>query len=147
LAQAIHREINTLGYPQAALLSFCVAVLAYNAVSVLKSALAGVHGERAERQTLSGYYLAGELAATYNGMMIAIADKEWTERFGSLSAARLAAVLKTMAAKVRVECFRKNVRGPKKPRPKRATGKRHHHVSTARILAQRKQPKVHAVKA
>jgi hypothetical protein len=147
LDQALNSEINTLGYPKAALFSFCVAILAYNAVSVIKSALAAVHGAKAERQNLSGYYLAGELAATYNGMMIAIPPAEWTKRFASLSATQLATVLKVMAAKVRPDRFRKNVRGPKKPRPKRLSGKQHHHVSTARILAQRKQPKVLATKA
>jgi IS4 transposase len=147
LDHALNSEITTLGYPKAALFSFCVAVLAYNVVSVIKSALAAVHGDQAERQRLSGYYLAGELAATYNGMMIAIPDQQWTKRFGSLSAAQFAAVLKSMAAKVRPDRFRKNVRGPKKPRPKRSSGKRHHHVSTARILAQRKQPKLLAMKA
>jgi IS4 transposase len=147
LDQALNSEVNTLGYPKAALFSFCVAVLAYNAVSVIKSALAAVHGAKAQRQNLSGYYLAGELAATYNGMMIAIPAEAWAKRFGSMSATELAAALKGMAAHVRPDRFRKNVRGPKKPRPKRSSGKQQHHVSTARILAQRKQSDMHAVKA
>jgi IS4 transposase len=147
LDQALNSEINTLGYPKAALFSFCVAALVYNAVSVIKSALTAVHGQKLEREDLSGYYLAGELAATYNGMMIAVPPKEWTRRFASVSAVELAAVLKSLAAKVQPDRFRKNVRGPKKPRPKRITGKRYHHVSTARILARRKQPKTHAMTA
>jgi IS4 transposase len=147
LGQALHSEINTLGYPKAALLCFCVAILAYNAISVVKSALAAVHGAKAERHSLSGYYLAGELAAAYHGMAIAVPAEEWTRRFGSLSARELARVLKALAAKVRPDRFRKNVRGPKKPRPKRTSGKRHPHVSTARILAQRKPRPMHAVKA
>ena len=147
LDQALNSEINTLGYPKAALFSFCVAALVYNAVSVIKSELTAVHGQKLEREDLSGYYLAGELAATYNGMMIAVPPKEWTRRFASVSAVELAAVLKSLAAKVQPDRFRKNVRGPKKPRPKRITGKRYHHVSTARILARRKQPKTHAMTA
>jgi len=147
LGQALHSEINTLGYPKAALLSFCVAILAYNVISVVKSALAAVHGTKAQRQSLSGYYLAGELAAAYHGMAIAVPADEWTRHFGSLTASQLARILKALAAKVRPDRFRKNVRGPKKPRPKRSSGKRHPHVSTARILARRKPPKVHAVKA
>ena len=141
LGQALHSEINTLGYPKAALLCFCVAILAYNAISVMKSALAAVHGKQAERQSLSGYYLAGELAAAYHGMVIAVSADEWTRHFGSLSARELASILKTLAAKVRPDRFRKNLRGPKKPRPKRTSGKRHPHVSTARILGQRKPQK------
>ncbi len=147
LDQALKSEINTLGYPQAALFSFCVAVLAYNVVSVIKGALAAAHGWKLERKDLSGYYLAGEWAATYNGMMIAVPPQEWTSRFASLSASELAAVLKALAAKVKPERFRKNVRGPKKPYSKRISGKRYHHVSTARILARRKQQKMHTVTA
>jgi hypothetical protein len=144
LDQALHGEIKTLGYPGAALLSFCVALLAYNVISIVKSALAAVHKAEAKREDLSGYYLAGELAAAYHGMMIAVPTKAWTRHFASLSPAELARLLKTLAAKVRPDRFRKNTRGPKKPRPKRTSAKRHPHVSTARILAKRKERKTHA---
>jgi len=147
LDQAFNGEIKTLGYPGAALLSFCVAVLAYNVTSVVKSALAAVHGAEAKRENLSGYYLAGEVATTYHGMKIAVPAKEWTKHFASLSAAELASVLKDIATKVRPARFRKTGRGPKKPMPTRTHDKRHPHVSTARILAERKQPKTHAVLA
>lgn len=42
-------EINTLGYPKAALFAFCLALLAYNAVSLIKAAL------RSEHERLSGF--------------------------------------------------------------------------------------------
>ena len=139
LDQALNGEIKTLGYPGAALLSFCVALLTYNAISVVKSGLAAAHGAAMQRETISGYYLAGELAAAYHGMMIAVPPAEWTRHFASLTPAELARILKTLAAKVRPDRFRKNVRGPKKPPPERIYDKRHPHVSTARILAQRQQ--------
>lgn len=140
-------EIKTLGYPGAALLSFSVALLAYNVISVVKRALAAVHGAEAKRETISGYYLAGELAAAYHGMMIAVPPRVWTKQFASLTPAELAGLLKTLAAKVRPDRFRKNVPGPKKPRPKRSSAKRHPHVSTARIFAQRKQRRTDTVLA
>jgi hypothetical protein len=141
LDQALYGEIKTLGYPGAALLSFCVALLTYNVISVVKSGLAAAHGVNMQRETISGYYLAGELAAAYHGMKIAIPAAEWTRHFASLTPAELARLLKTLATKVRPDRFRKNLRGPKKPRPKRKYDKRHPHVSTARILAQRQQSK------
>ena len=104
-------------------------------------------GNGTRREDLSGYYLAGELAAAYHGMMIAIPPVEWTQHFAALSAPDLARILKMLAAKVPPDRFRKNVRGPKKPRPKRTSAKRHPHVSTARILAKRKQRKRHSVLA
>jgi hypothetical protein len=59
----------------------------------------------------------------------------------------LANLLKTLAAHVRPDRFRKNIRGPKKPRPKRSSAKQHPHVSTARLLAQRKHRKTKKVQA
>jgi len=147
LDQALNGEIKTLGYPGAALLSFCVALLAYNVISVVKSGLAAVHKAKAKREDMSGYYLSGELAAAYYGMMIAVPTEEWTKHFAALTPAELARVLKTLAAKVRPDRFRKNIRGPKKPPPKRSSAKRHPHVSTARILAERRQQKLHAKQA
>lgn len=141
LDQALNGEIKTLGYPRAALLSFCVALLTYNVISVVKSGLAAAHGAAMRRETISGYYLAGELAAAYHGMMIAVPPAQWTRHFASLTPAELARILKTLAANVRPDRFRKNVRGPKKEPPKRTYDKRHPHVSTARILAQRQQHK------
>lgn len=141
LDQALYGEIKTLGYPGAALLSFCVALLTYNVISVVKSGLAAAHGTAMARETISGYYLAGELAAAYHGMKIAIPAAQWTRHFASLTPSELARILKTLAAKVRPDRFRKKIRGPKKPRPKRKYDKRHPHVSTARILAQRQQSK------
>jgi IS4 transposase len=148
LGQALHSEIKTLGYPKAALLSFCVALLTYNVISVVKSALAVAHGPALERNRISGYYLAGEISATYHGMMIAVPAKQWQRLFGPLTAAELARVLKSLAAKVRPNRFRKNIRGPRKPRPpNRTSGRRNHHVSTARILAKRKPNKQLALTA
>jgi hypothetical protein len=148
LGQALHSEIKTLGYPKAALLSFCVALLVYNIVSVVKTALVAAHGPALERNRISGYYLAGEIAATYQGMMIAVPAKHWQRLFGPLTALELAQILKFLEAKVRPDRFRKNIRGPRKPRPQnRISGRRNHHVSTARILSKRKPTKMHAVTA
>jgi hypothetical protein len=148
LGQALHSEIKTLGYPKAALLSFCVAMLAYNVISVVKSALAAVHGSALERHSISGYYLAGEISATYHGMMIAVPVKHWKRLFGPLTVRQLAGILKLLAGKVHPDRFRKNVRGPRKPRPRnRTSGTRNHHVSTARIIAKRKPKKLHAMTA
>ena len=121
LEQALNSEINTLGYPKAALLSFCVALLAYNVISVVKTALAAAHGKALPRERVSGYYLAGEIAATYNGMLIAVPARQW-KCFGRLTSHEMAQVLLCLAHNVRPDRFLKNIRGPKKPRPKRISG-------------------------
>ena len=40
LEATLDGEINTLGYPKAALFAFCVALVSYNLMSVIKAALA-----------------------------------------------------------------------------------------------------------
>jgi hypothetical protein len=147
LGQALNSEIKTLAYPKAALLSLCVAFLTCNVISVVKSAMATVP-RGLKREQVSGYYLASEIAATYHGMMIAVSPRLWRREFAQLRPSELAAILKALAATIRPDRLRKNVRGPRKPRPRnRTSGARNHHVSTARLLAKRKPRKRHAMKA
>ena len=138
LAQYLNSEINTLGYPRAALFGFCVALLAYMIMSVIKAALGRVHGAAVIEKELSGYYIADEISATYRGMQIAIEDKYWSV-FHKMSSSRLADELEFLATKVKMSRYQKHPRGPKKPQPKRISYKNKPHVSTARILAERKR--------
>jgi hypothetical protein len=136
LATCLHGEIDTLGYPKAALLAFCVALVSYNVLSVVKAALRSVHGEEAVGG-LSFYYLADEVAGTHRGMMIAIPEDEWAV-FHGLTAAAFGRILRDLATGVRLSAYRKQVRGPKRPPPKRASGAKVKHVSTAKLLEKRK---------
>lgn len=135
--QALRSEVNTLCYPKAALLAFCVALVTYNVLSVMKTAMRSAHRDPSLLMDLSGYYLAEEIAATYGGMMIAIESRHWTKAFSQLTAEELAALLKQLAKNVDVSRYKKHKRGPKKPPPKRTGGMREKHVSTARLLNQR----------
>jgi hypothetical protein len=139
VTQTLTCEIKTLAYPPAALFAFCLALLASNAVAVLKAALRAAHGaEAAER--LSGYYLTLELRQTYDGMMIAIPAKHWVV-FRRLSDAQLARVLRELAGQVKLARYRKHSRGPKKKPPRRSRYRNGEHVATAKILAARQQRK------
>ena len=126
-------EIQTLGYPKAALFAFCLALVAFNAVSLLKAALRNVHGAATVNETVSGYYLNLEIRGTYDGMMIAIPERYW-KIFRTLSVKELVAVLKEVAGHVRLSRYRKHSRGPKKPPPKKAAYANGGHVSTFRLL-------------
>lgn len=136
LAQHLNSEINTLGYPKAALFGFCVALVAYIIMSVIKAALGRVHGVDVIDKQVSGYYIADEISGTYRGMMIAIDDSHWVI-FQQMTPVKLAKVLIELAANVKLSAYRKHPRGPKKPPPKRKSCKNTPHVSTAKILAQR----------
>ena len=131
-------EIKTLGYPRAAVFAFCLALMAWNGMSVIHAALRNVHGEETVEQNLSNYYLALEIAQVYNGMMIAIPATEW-KIFQDLKTAKMVSVLKQLAAKVNLKKFQKTTRGPKRPQPKRKYSGNGQHVATAKLLARRNQ--------
>jgi Transposase DDE domain len=136
LAVALECEINTLCYPKAGLFGFCVGLVVYNLMGVVRGALRGVHGQ-AEAEQMSAYYMADEMGGVYRGMMIAIPEPQW-QFFARMSAQDFARVLVGLADKINLERFRKHTRGPKKPKEKRHYDPAHPHVSTARILHQRK---------
>ncbi len=131
-----HSEINTLGYPKAALFGFCLALVAYNLLAVVLAALRSVHGEDTVDQDVSLYYIANEISTTYKGMMIAIPALEW-DLFYSMNRADLAAILLELARRVRLQAFRKRPRRPQKPHPKGEKMSRKGHVSTAKLLMTR----------
>jgi IS4 transposase len=138
LAQDLKTEIKTLGYPRAALFGFCIGVVAYNILAVLKAALRQVHGATVIDTQLSGYYVTDEVSGTYRGMMIAIPPPEW-QVFRHLTVPELAEVLIELAGKVRLAKFRKHPRGPKKPRPPRQFDPQHPHQATAKLLVNRRK--------
>jgi IS4 transposase len=138
LAQYLNSEINTLGYPRAALFGFCVALVAYISMSVVKAALGSVHGVDFIEQNVSGYYVANEIEGVYQGMMIVISSEHWIV-FRDMPPSDLVRLLKKLAGKVKLSKYKKHSRGPKKPQPKRIAMKNKPHVSTARILAERKK--------
>jgi IS4 transposase len=137
LAQDLNTEIKTLGYPRAALFGFCIGVVAYNILAVLKAALRQVHGAKVIDTQLSGYYVADEVSGTHRGMMIAIPPPEW-QVFRQLTVPELADVLIDLARKVPLARFRKHPRGPKKPRPPRQFDPKHPPQATAKLLAARR---------
>lgn len=133
LTVALNCEVDTLGYPRAALFGFCVAVAAYNVLAVLKAALRAVHGERKVQEDVSGYYIALEWAMVYAGMMIALPASEW-EVFGRMSTQELAGYLRNWAGKVSLARIKKAPpRKPTKNKTRRVKDKSPH-VSTARLL-------------
>jgi len=132
----LHCEVDTLGYPRAALFGFCVALVAYNVVALVKGALRAVHGTEYVAEQLSMYYLTLEVAQVATGMEIALGAEPW-EIFRRMSVQEFATTLVEVAACLDTAKYTKHKRGPKKKPPKKISGKRHHHVSTARILAMR----------
>ncbi len=129
-------EIKALGYPQAALFGFCLAVAAYNAVALVQASLRTVHGPEIVEEQVSWYYVCTHIAKVYEGMMMAVPASQW-RIFREMDAGTFAGVLQQLAKNIDLAKFQKHPRGPKKPRPPKTSGAKTKHVATARIIAKR----------
>ncbi len=130
---ALNGEIAALGYPRAALFALSVALVAYNVMSAVKAALRSVHGTEAIDDGISGSDLAEEVAGTTRGMRIAIPADEWVVCH-ALSPSEMGHLLQELARRVRLSEYRKQSRGPKKPKPLKSSGYEKKHLSTAKLL-------------
>ena len=145
LATHLNSEFDTLGYPGAALFAFAVAVTLYNAVALMRAALAARHGDAVADEDVSGYYVAADIATTTRGMLIAIPPAHW-DAFEAMPAAAFAAAMVSLAAAVNLSHYRKHPRGPKRPRPPRVHDRASPHVSTHKLLEERKAKRKQATK-
>jgi len=140
LTDNLRCEITTLGHPKAALFGFALAVAAYNTLVVTRLALAVGQGETAAARQqaeaeLSSYYLANEVAATTQGLLIAVPEASW-QRLVGLSLEQFAGWLAGVAKGANHRRYRKSPRGPKKPTAVKRT-QRGAHRSTARLLKEK----------
>lgn len=148
LTTSLRCEVDTLGYPKAALLGFALAVCVCNALSVVCVALADAQA-RTQADTkaaaakqpweASSYAPAVELRAAYDGVVVNVPNAVWGV-FGSWSAGALADWPAGVARSADRKRYRKSKRGPKKPVKRVQAGPRAAHRSTARLLAQRTKP-------
>jgi hypothetical protein len=133
LESHLNSEINTLGYPKAAIFSFCLALVAFNIYAVVMAVLQATHPDKVIKDEVSEYYIAQEIDVATDGIMIAMTENEQAI-FAQASYSELATLLLDVASYVDLKKYKKNPRGPKKPPIKRTQFKGHPHVSTARLL-------------
>jgi IS4 transposase len=135
LAANFAGEIETLGYPRAALFAFCMALVSFNMLSVIRSVLTRADDSETE---VSIYYICDEIAHAYRGLDLVLNPSDWTKAYADLTVEQLAQALERIAAGVNLSRYRKHKRGPKKP-PPNMSKKGRPHVSTARVLAKAKK--------
>ena len=136
LTTTLRCEVNTLCYPRAALFAFATALVAYNAITVLETAIRAEHGKAAAEQ-LSKYYMALEISQTNDGLTVLL-EKDDLVTFQEMPLEEFCESLREVAGYIDLSRYRKNVRGPKKPVKKKRRNKRRVHVSVAKVLSQRK---------
>jgi hypothetical protein len=138
VATTLNAEPKTLAYPQAALFAFCLGLVASNAVAVLKGAVASAHGAPAW-EMLSAYYLVLEMQQTAAGMAIAVREEEWRE-IDQADVETLAAWLTETATGIDWSYYKKAPRRAKKKKPPaKQKYQNGGHVSTHKVLQERKQ--------
>lgn len=130
-------EVNTLGYPKAALFAFGLALVAYNVLVVLKAALAAGQGQQKVEKELSSYHMATEMATVGVGLSIALGQNHW-QIFIAMTTQEFAQWLYHTAKDLNWSRYRKAKRGPKNPPDIKRT-QRGAHRSTARILDENKR--------
>ena len=133
LEATLDGEIETLGYPKAALFAFCVALVSYNILSVVKAALRSVHGAKVVTRGGVGL-LPGRRGG---GDVSGDDDRHPGGRMGGVPRPEPGGAGSGPARPgphVRLSEFRKQPRGPKKPQPKRRIVGQQNHVSTAKLL-------------
>jgi len=137
LTMTLTCELKSMGHPRAALFLFCMAMLAYNCRQVLYAALRTAHAV-AEVEAMSQYSVALEIVQPMDGLVTAIPESDWDQIVPTSLSGR-ADFLRRVSRHVNIGSYRKSIRGPKKPRPERQRCKACMHVSTYRLLENRKQ--------
>lgn len=160
-------ELNTLGYPNAALLTFSLALCICNALHVVMRAMEQTHAlaqqKKAEEETqkqaqtqkesaalkpsatpkqkpaqeLSSYYIVNEINLAYDGMDIVLNEQEW-QPLRTLTPSALARWLTKAAQHADWKKYLKAKRGPKKPLTPILGGRRNPHRSTYRLLNEKR---------
>jgi hypothetical protein len=139
--RAVQGELNTLGYPRAAVLTFGLALCACNALRVVVRALAVAQGVDHAGEEPSSYYVANEWIAAADGLAVVVPESVWAAVRG-WTAAALGAWLVAVAGRADWGRYRKTTRGPKKPVVRTTAGRKAAHRATARLLlAGRNRPK------
>jgi hypothetical protein len=158
-------ELNTLGYPNAALLTFSLALCICNALHVVMRAMEQTHAleqqkkveEEARKQAetqkesaaakpsatqkpaqeLSSYYIVSEINLAYDGMDIVLDQKTW-QPLRAMTPSALARWLTKAAQHADWKKYLKAKRGPKKPVTPILGGRRNPHRSTYKLLLQKR---------
>ena len=132
LTTVLKCEVNTLGYPPAALFGFCVALASGNVYAGVKASVRAAHGAEAA-DGVSDYHLALEVSGACPGLWVAVPEETWAA-IGGWSVGRMAEWLKGLARGANLSRYRKATRGPKRPRPPRTRFPDAKHVATSRLL-------------
>jgi len=125
-------EINTLGYPEAALFSLSCAYVAYNILQCIRLTLEATHPDRKETDEISLYYIADDVSHTWRGFDL-VGELDWSS-FHTMTSQEMSVHLRALSQLVPLRKYTKRRRNARSPTAPRASLKRCNHASTARLL-------------
>jgi len=134
LEKYLNSEINTLGYPKAALFGFGMALVAFNLYAVVMAAIRAAYPAKNINDEISDYSIAEEISTTSVGRSLIVPETEW-DLFTRGSISEVSLALLYLAGKLNFRKFKKHKRRPKKPPLPRNAFPGKPHVSTAKLLA------------
>jgi hypothetical protein len=103
---------------------FAVAILAYNVLHLLKHSVEQAHREKLLDPDASTYYVAIDLRAEYEGMLIALSATAWQSR-SETDPRTIADRLIELAQRLNPRRLATHRRGPKVNKPKSPTRRSH----------------------
>jgi hypothetical protein len=133
----LQSEVETLGYPKAALFAFAVAVCGFNVLSTLRAALRSAHGAEFVEAEVSAFHVAEQARTPWRGLQVLLLAAGWCN-WHRVSLADFTKELLRLATLFPMNAVRKAIRGPKKERPPKTANAAKKHISTQRILAKTK---------
>lgn len=135
LDRVTNSEIQSLGYPQAALFSFAVGLFMLNILNTLRIAVSAANDDKIAADDISPYHTALEITGAWKGFLIAIPNEKFDAEYSHMTMPQLGKQLVKLGKHVSLRCVMKSKRGPKRQPPKKISGNRGNHVATSRILA------------
>jgi len=134
----LNAELAPLGYPKAALFGFCVGLLSYNLLATVIASLRAVHGEKKVDEDVSGYLIAQDVRMNAPGLDVMVDTAEWTAHYRALTTDEIAVIMLTLARRVNLRRIPKAKTRTKKPPTPRTRYKNETHVSTKRLLDEKR---------
>lgn len=135
VAESMHGEVASLGYPKAALFAMALSLVGYNIVVAL-TRFAAV-ALRVPATDVSDHAVATEVRTVTVGLGIAVPDERWVP-VGWWTAGQLAAWRTRLMAGLHEAKYLKTRRGPKTPPTAKKNGSSGH-VATYRLLQARRK--------
>ena len=110
-----------------------IAAITFASSANAQQASTGAISVPAAAEADSGVAAADEIAASYRVVDRIVPDETW-RRVAVWPDDVFAKRMRSLARAVRPGAFEKHPRGPKRPPPRRTSGKRRHHFSTYRLI-------------